>query len=54
MPRVIIWVNVILNHVDTRMILLRYEGFCMVYIDPNDIKNKNTVKYAYPIGIKKV
>ena len=23
------------------------------YIDPNGIENKNTIKYSYPIGIKK-
>ena len=30
--QVIIWVNTILFHIDTRMILLRYEDSCMVYI----------------------
>ena len=29
--RVIIWVNTILNHIDTRVILPRYESSCMVY-----------------------
>ena len=29
--RVIIWVNTIQNHIDTRMIFSRYEGSCMVY-----------------------
>ena len=29
--RVIIWVNTILNHIDTRGVLPRYEGSCMVY-----------------------
>jgi len=28
---VVIWVNTILNHIDARSVLLRYEGFCMVY-----------------------
>ena len=27
----IIWVNTILNHIDTRAILPRNESFCMVY-----------------------
>ena len=39
---VIIWVNTILNHIDTRAILPRYEGSIMVY-NPNGIENKNTV-----------
>ena len=29
--QVIVWVNTILNHIDARAILPRYEGFCMVY-----------------------
>ena len=29
--RVIIWVNTILNHIDTRAVLPRYAGFCMKY-----------------------
>ena len=28
--RVVIWVNIMLNHIDTRAILPRYEGSCMV------------------------
>ena len=29
--QVIIWVNFILNHIDSRMIIPRYESSCMVY-----------------------
>ena len=29
--RVIFWVNTILNHIDTRAILPRYEGSCLVF-----------------------
>ena len=29
--QVIIWVNTILNHIDTKAILPSYEGLCMVY-----------------------
>ena len=29
--RVIIWVNTILNHIDTTAILSRYEDSCLVY-----------------------
>ena len=29
--RVIVWVNTILDHIDARAILPRYEGFCLVY-----------------------
>jgi hypothetical protein len=28
--RVVIWVNIILNHIDTMAILIGYEGSCMV------------------------
>ena len=28
--RVVIWVDTILNHIDTRTLLSRYEGSCMV------------------------
>ena len=50
--RVRIRVNTALNHVDTRTILPRYEGFAW-YINLKGIKNKNTVKYPYlnEIGI---
>ena len=44
--RVIIWVMAILNHIDTKAIL---HG----YIEPNHVKNKNTIKYPYPTSIKK-
>ena len=30
--RVIIWVNTILNHIDIRVILPKYEDPCMVYV----------------------
>ena len=40
--QVINWVNTILDHIDTRTILPRNEGFRMVY--PNPIKRNNTVK----------
>ena len=29
--RIIIWVNTLLKHIDTRMIIPRYESSCMVY-----------------------
>lgn len=29
--RVIIWINTILDHIDTETILLKYESSCMVY-----------------------
>ena len=29
--RVIIWVNTILNHIDIKAVLPRYEDTCMVY-----------------------
>ena len=50
--QVIIWVNTILNHIDTRTIFLGMKVLAW-YIDLNGIENKKTVKYPYPIGIKK-
>jgi hypothetical protein len=50
--RVIIWVNTILGHINTRTILPRYKGSCIVY-RPKDIENKNIIIYPYPTGIKK-
>ena len=50
--QVFIWVNTILNHIDTRAILPRCEGSCMVY-RPEWYQNKNTVKYTHPTGSKK-
>ena len=47
--------NTMLNHIDTRVILHRYEGSFMVYIYTHlyDIGSKNVVKYPYSIGITK-
>ena len=50
--RVIIWVNTIPDHIDTRMFCLGMKTLAW-YIDPNGIENKYTVKYPYPTGIKK-
>ena len=50
--QVIVWVNTILNDDDTRAILPRYKGTCMVY-EPEWYWSKNTAKYAYLIRIKK-
>ena len=38
--QVIIWVDTILNHIDTRAILPRDEGSCIVYLDPNGDETK--------------
>jgi hypothetical protein len=48
--QVIIWVNTILIHIDTRAICLVMKILAW-YIDPTGIKNKNILKYSYPIGI---
>ena len=50
--QVIIWVDNIMNHIDTRVILPRYEGLYIVY-RPKWYQKKNTIKYSYPTGIKK-
>jgi hypothetical protein len=49
--RVIICVNSILNHIDSRAILPGMKVLAW-YIDLNGIENKNTVKYPYPTGVK--
>ena len=30
--QVVIWFNTILNHIVTRAVVPRYQGFCMVYV----------------------
>ena len=39
--QVVIWVHIILNHIDTRIFLPRYKGSCM-YINLSALKTKNT------------
>lgn len=58
--RVISWLNTIVNldHFDTRAILPRYDISCIQMVNgkkcrPKWYKNKNTVKYPYPTGLKK-
>ena len=51
--QVIIWVNTILHHSDTRVTLPRLGGSLDGIKTPNGIENKNTVKYPYFTGIKK-
>ena len=34
---VIIWVNTILNHIDTMVILPRYDNSCSMYLDRNGL-----------------
>ena len=49
-----IWVNVILNHIDTRVILSRFLWSFLQDIETwmrSKTKNK-TFKYAYPVGVK--
>lgn len=47
-------VNTILNHIDTRVILLRYEGMWMLYrIEPNGIQKMYILKHPFPTCIKK-
>ena len=50
--RVIIWVNIVLNHIETIVILPRHKDSCMVYIPLNVIR-KNPIKNPCLIGIKK-
>ena len=50
--QVIIWVNTILNHIDTRAVLPRYAGSRMKYRARWYWKQKY-VNYSYPTGLKK-
>ena len=50
--QVIHWVNTILKHIDTRVILLRYESSCMVYRPEWYSKQKNC-QIPIPILVKK-
>ena len=50
--RVIVYVNTIVKHMDARTIFLDMKVLAWS-IDLNGIKNKDIVKYPYPIGIKK-
>ena len=47
-----IWVNTILYHIDTRVILLRCEGFLYGIYTQMASKFRNTIKYPYLTGIK--
>ena len=49
----IIWVNTSLNHVDTRTILPRYEGSCMVYI-PEWYRKQKCHQLSIPYQYKKM
>ena len=48
--RVNVWVRLILNHVDTRAILPRCEGSCMIH--RSKCNKKNVVLRPYATGIK--
>jgi hypothetical protein len=50
--QIIKWIKTILNHIDTRVILLKYESSCLVYRTEWSCK-QNAVKYLYPTCIKK-
>ena len=45
--RIVIWVHIILNLIDTRFILPRYKGSCMVY-KSSALKTKNTCQIPIP------
>ena len=51
--RVITWVNTILNLIDARVVLSRYEDSCMVYRPEYMVpKNKNALKHSYPTSMR--
>ena len=43
---VIMWVNTILNHIDTTAILPKYQGSYIMYT-PERYRNKNAIEYPY-------
>lgn len=45
-----VWVIIILNHSDIRVILSRREGSLAWFRDPNGIENINTLEYPNHIG----
>ena len=48
------WFNTILNHIDTKPILIGYEGLCMVHrLDDQKQKQKQNVKHPYPTCLRK-
>ena len=52
----IIWVGTILDHIDFRVSLPSYQGLYMVwkrFIDVDGIEIKNSIRYPYPISMKK-
>ena len=49
-----IWVNLILNHIDTRTILSKYKGSCMTYKPEWFPETKISSKCTHPTGFKKV
>lgn len=50
--RILIWVNISLNHIDTTAIILRYEGFLHV-VYTRMASKKNIPKHPYFTGVKK-
>jgi len=49
--QVIKCINTILNHINTKQLLPRYEGSCVVFT-PKWYRSTNTIKYPYANGIK--
>ena len=49
--QLIIWVDTILKHIDTRAILPRYERVLAWYKDPNGIENIINLNYLHPTSI---
>lgn len=51
--QVIIWVNISLHHIDTRVIMLRHEDYCKAYRPQGYGKKKKLVKHSNVNNIKK-
>lgn len=54
-PQVFSWINTILDYIDTRIILSRYEGFCMICRPKQERKkssHQNTHTHRYQKNVK--
>ena len=51
--QILVWVNTILKHIDTRANLPRYESCCLVY-RPGWYRKRNTIKYPYSTGMREL
>ena len=54
LPQLLFGSNTILIHINTSIVLSRYESFCRIYIDPDGIENKKKSPIPTPYWYQKV